>query len=1094
MDREQLKHMATDPSRSVVVEACAGSGKTWLLTTRVFRLLMRGVKPESILAITFTRKAAQEMRERLLQLLEACALANDAELKKILIERATEPSLVNCDRARELADVVYASPYGVSMDTFHGWFASLCQMAPLQSGFSRQAEPTELVDYWKDLAIEQWLEHLPQLSVDDPIRLAFDRLASSVGVFGVRQLLLLTLANRTAVSLFLENQTTHDELLSALESDFGVCLGEDWPALQFRQTNWMQQAHELAKQLGQGTGTQKEIATDLEIGLTEKDTGKVNNALFTKKNGPKKINFTQRLKDVFGGGYEQNFLILCADVQNGWVDALNKVKELSALQNSMDTLLLSKGLIEQYKAIQSAHGICDFDDLEFTALQLLKDDTLSPYIKQKLDYRISHLLVDEFQDTNPIQWLVLKYWLEEYHSQDAPSIFLVGDPKQSIYRFRRADARLFDHAKHWLQERFHAVVLPTDETRRCSQAIVDVVNRAFTPDRLLGSTDFRPHQAFDTTANALFTGTQRHGLHIYPLFDSETSQDPAWQESLHIARELTHMKTSGVIERWSDVLLLVRKHAVAQPVSRALQHMGIPHTVNNKGGRFVSMLWVDTLALLQVLASPLNSLSLLTVLRSPLLNMSMSDLQVVLQQTDEDSPQPLWVQLQTLDSPHVQTMVQAIAQWCDMTKRLPLHDVMDHIVRQTHAIERYTQTAPVVERNLAQSHWTWVVNWALNLNQGRLPDIHQAIAEAQRLAQYQPSDHESAGLYDCARIMTVHGAKGLEARHVWLVSAVGPSEKNGGGTSWLTVWLSGEDAPTHMSLMKSSHAAVGQRLAWMLQERQAELDESDHLLYVALTRAKYCVHVSGYLKQRSSEQSWFARLGNCGGTQHEQWPHTQTGQPIEETQQVVSNSALNNASDGVSTWQPLPALPWVQAGQYMNMVDTQETRQGTAWHAAMQYLNNTAFESFDDWWQRIWPRLEPLCRGLNHTVLESIQRAVQTVIEHPQLKALLSAPKAYQWVEWEWLHIETVSRQGDVTGRFARADRIVLDTNSVPPRWVLMDFKWSVNEESLPEYKKQLDRYKVLMKNTLMAKKEFKHASANVQTWLVTRQAEIIEL
>ncbi len=1116
-DAVELKYAATDPRRSVVIEACAGSGKTWLLTTRLFRLLMAGVKPEQMLAITFTRKAAQEMRERLEHLLVQCALANEQDLIALLAERAVEPTPAHCARARILADEVFGSAKGVAIDTFHGWFASLCQMAPLQSGFSRQAEPTELAQYWQDVAINDLFESLSHESADAPGVQAFDRLAAKAGLFTLRKLLMSVLNNRTAIGLYMEGQTL-DRMADHLFNQFDLRPDAHWPVALLSDANWLAQMQTLAQYLGQGTPTQQTMARDLEMALTAYKgdatthaktlVSAAHNTLMTKEGGLRKLNYSKPMLQNKVAGDPALFAQLWEQVQGQWVYALSKADDQSDCITTIDLLSLSNDLMNRY-AQQKAHaGICDFDDLELTALRLLKDETLGPYIKQKLDYRISHLLVDEFQDTNPVQWLVLKYWLAEYHSQDAPSIFLVGDPKQSIYRFRRADARLFSHAKAFLKERFNADVWPTDQTRRCSQAVVEVVNKAFEPERCLGSTIFRPHTAFDSSPMPAMTAHSRSGLHLYPVLSVEDHSDPNWAQALHIARELLHMRATGVVSSWKDVLLLVRTHAAAQPVSRALQALGISHTVNNKGGRFNSLLWTDTLALLRVLHSPYNSLSLLTVLRSPLLGISdelvqrlldaaMQHRQVPVDREDAVDAHPshrysVWDLLQQSVQPQDVSLVKTIAQWHVMAQRVPLHDVLDHIINHTQAIERYTARAPVIERRLAQSHWTWMLNWALNLNQGRFPTITEAIEQAKRLAQYQPQDVELMAEADCARILTVHGAKGLEAEHVWLVSACGPKEGANSELDWLTVWPAGEDTPTHLSILSSGQAPVGARRQWMAQEQQADADEADHLLYVALTRARRCIHVSGFKTPTSSKAHWYERLTPCASFVHDQWPHVQAS--------GVALQALGQTT--AWQWKPLPDLsalsaaipaahprvdegPW-RVGQVMQADDSVARRQGIAWHASVQYLSPLAWTDFQAWWRGAWPQVEPLCRGLNDAQLQEIQNATQTLIDSPQLGALLMGDDCHTWVEWEWLLAK------DGVARTARADRIIARPVSGGCDWYLLDFKWAVAPDQLAGYKKQLDEYKWLMQKTLLKQNEALGQPLALQSWLITRHAEII--
>ncbi len=139
-----------DPQRSVVVSACAGSGKTWLLVARLVRILLAGESPQSILALTFTRKAAQEMRERLYQLLQSWTTMSDTELTHALVERGLdhEAAQAHLQSARTLYDRLLSNPHIVSIDTFHGWFGRLLAGAPVsmgaQSGFTLREDAKRL--------------------------------------------------------------------------------------------------------------------------------------------------------------------------------------------------------------------------------------------------------------------------------------------------------------------------------------------------------------------------------------------------------------------------------------------------------------------------------------------------------------------------------------------------------------------------------------------------------------------------------------------------------------------------------------------------------------------------------------------------------------------------------------------------------------------------------------------------------------------------------------------------------------------------------------------------------------------------------------
>lgn len=126
--------IALDPKLSIVVEACAGSGKTWLLVSRIVRLLLDGAQPSQVLAITFTRKAAQEMRARLQLWLRELAIRDDAFVRQFFAERGLESlSDAQLKLARSLYSSVLLSQPGITISTFHGWFMQVMQRAPLNA-------------------------------------------------------------------------------------------------------------------------------------------------------------------------------------------------------------------------------------------------------------------------------------------------------------------------------------------------------------------------------------------------------------------------------------------------------------------------------------------------------------------------------------------------------------------------------------------------------------------------------------------------------------------------------------------------------------------------------------------------------------------------------------------------------------------------------------------------------------------------------------------------------------------------------------------------------------------------------------------------
>jgi ATP-dependent helicase/nuclease subunit A len=954
---QAFTNAACDPHRSVVVEACAGSGKTWLLVARMLRLLLAGAQASELLAITFTRKAAQEMRERLMSLLEELALGSDVEVKTLLRERGVVEH--DLPQAAPLARGLYAQILGgeqrLSIDTFHSWFARLLQIAPLASGVPHGYTLTEKTGELMADAYRQFMQAASENGQAE-VKQALLTLYEIVGDSNAGKLLEAFIDKRAewwATSASGDAMAMLRELAGADgEWDARLSLWDDAEIIA--------RIDQVTRLLGQGTATNQKRAVAIESALTA-GAGIDNfmalaNQFFDDKGKPRangkatNAGIKKALEQHYGAeistalvAFDDEFAALAKHLQK----ILRRSAEPLMLEMNQALFIAGGAYLDIYQSLKAAQRVVDFADLEWQAYRLLTDSESAAYLQSRLDTRYKHILLDEFQDTNPLQWSIVRAWLDAYGGDAAqPSVFIVGDPKQSIYRFRRAEPRVFIAARELLKAR-GATMLRANQTRRNATAIVEVLNRSFAGN---------PIYAAQTTL-----GEEGGAVWRLPLvaalpmassaseFASEdesefaSAADPRWRNPLTSARDeeedarrrdegravalaLLRARQDVTINEgrrtrnmaWSDVMLLVKKRKHLPAYEAALRAAGIPFVSDKRGGLLESLEIADLIALLTFLTTPGDSLALAHVLKSPIVGASDDDLIALAQRTEKG----WWQRLLSMQaahpapaSPALQRATGLLQRWLDVAAHLPVHDLLDVILHEGALIERYTQAASALTRSQAIGNIHAFVELALALDAGRYPSLPKFIDALRTLQRHAERDAPNEANIDAAadavRILTVHSAKGLEAPIVVLLDA-NHSEPARDDAGILCDWPQDAEAPTHFSAFgRVSQRGVSRD---KLFEAEAKFKEQEdwNLLYVALTRAKQLLIVSGVEDKRSGglmPNGWYARLLGA----HDLPPDTGEAEAVAVLAQV-SEANRQLASPGAQLALALPVAAPEQDG------------------------------------------------------------------------------------------------------------------------------------------------------------------------------------
>ncbi len=910
---------ACNPAFNATVSASAGSGKTWLLITRIVRLLIDGAEPGNIIALTFTRKAAGEMQIRLNQRLFEMATADDKTLEAIL-------ELIGCDInqttktvAAGLYEQLMHSLYPIRIQTFHSFCQDILARFPLEAdippGFDL-LEDTSLLEQqaWQALFSEANLNINPNATqLSDHLDVIMRVCNGPDNTF-------------TALSSFLKQRsdwwayTAHtatpvefacEQLALSFQLDQTLINTEKDPIESFLNGTQIEKLVVFANLLREiKNKTSEKHANNIDTGLKNNNKDiqfALIKSAFIKKDGDillqgRQLNTT--LEKKLGSEQASRFIELHHDIAESIQQTSEQIKRLLSLKINTAWYYAGQRYVEIFQQLKREIRQLDFTDLEWKCYELLQHADNAHWVQYKIDQRIDHILIDEFQDTNPTQWHLLSPILDEIAAgpeERRRSVFLVGDEKQSIYSFRRANPALQEQASEWLAENLNAKATPLDFSRRSSAAIINSVNQVFQQEDIQSiMTGFTTHDTYLKTLPGQ--------VMLCDLFEDETDNDDKDADAIYfrnplkqpreiITKTLRHQEADYIAEQilalkntpslitenddvrpveFGDIMILMRNRTHIAIYEQALKLKGIPYIGNKKGGLLDNLEIKDLICLLNTLITPFNNLAFAQVLKSPIFNVSDDDL---IQLAREKSSAHWYERLMRLadnfanhsiNNPENKISVEKISielqraaillpRWQSFAEQLPVHDCLDKIFSQGNIIKRYIAANKEQNKLKVAANCQRFLELSLETDSGRYPSIARFLQHLLHLKKYSASPPEeplSQSTESRVQLMTIHGSKGLESPIVFLADC-NSTASNRNAYASLVRWPANKSRPTHFQLQLSKENTDQMTQNLQQEKRDEQAREELNLLYVALTRAREQLYISGNASNKKQENSWY---------------------------------------------------------------------------------------------------------------------------------------------------------------------------------------------------------------------------------------------
>ena len=970
------RETAIDIQRSFAVTAPAGSGKTGLLTLRVLKLLSAVQQPEEVLCITFTNKAAQEMRERIMGALHEAAhlsaddLANIEDPHRANQIRLAQAALANDQKhGWKLID----TPRRLNIMTIDSFCRSITRQLPIMSELGNEPDILENPEKAYESATRQYIDNtIKQEDNTDFLELVYhldgnlDRLS---------ELLISLLKNRDQwLPIIYSIKNNRDDAKTILEENIFNWFSSILEKLQQQLTHYECEICELAQYAAKNLKEEKPDSPICKLeGFTRFPAPSLESIdgfwhplteLFLTGKKELRKSFTKTVGFPAPGSAENKEEAKAKKQQITevieYLRSEESTEELLSQANIMPTVLYApsqwrilSALIHELPRLTAFLRVAfselsgtDFTEITTSAIYALANDETVSDLSLKLDYRLNHILIDEFQDTSYSQLQLLEQLTSEWLPGEPRSLYVVGDGMQSCYGFRNANVGIFlDLRKHGLPS-VKTEPLDLSVNFRSRPEIIEWVNQVFidafpAQDNVTrGAVKYSPSHAFKTPAPE----------QAYVKCLAFLEDDERYKEAQYIAEEIQTLRAQHPDETIA-VLAKNRSHLV--PIIERMNDNGIPYQAIDIDPIATKQIIIDLISLTRALINFSDRIAWLALLRTPWCGITLPVIDELLyptQSTNDDGirlSQNIWLQIIEASS---NINIQSEDQQRIARLKHVLQDAIDNRRRKSLA-------------NTIESAWFQLGGPTALNNASDITDIYTYF---DLLAQYEKSgtiddwtSFESTlnQLYaqpnhsgdNPVQFMTMHKSKGLEFDTVFL-PALSKSKRS--EDSELLSWHELIDDTGNKSIVVSPIAASTENTAdpltqFIRYEKKVKRDLEDlRLLYVACTRAKSRLYISAQLKEKEGA----IQAPTKNSLLSPIWKETSSSFIVAEPEHPVSSSQAEE--DTFSNKLERLPLSWVPAAALStaSTVEKQETpiERNQSLEKTPAYDSNTNIDVFTE--------------------------------------------------------------------------------------------------------------------------------------------------
>ncbi|MDA9231004.1 double-strand break repair helicase AddA [Rickettsiales bacterium] len=891
----KLQQQASNPKNSVFVAASAGSGKTKILTDRVLRLLLNDIRPNQILCLTFTKVAAFEMKNRIYKELSEWSIITESQLQ----DRIFNLTAQNCSKsllkkARSLFVRVLDDSEGLKINTIHAFCQTLMAKFPIESNIKPNfsiidsQKENKLLLQAKDMLLKEALEN-------KNLRKKIENIAVNLNEDDFLDVILELINQRSALESTIKKY--HD--LNNLNKQILLIFNSKDKDEDYIDD--LIQKPDLTKNFN------KEAL--LKIANLAKESDKKSdqnyyNLVTNYLQNPNKDNFDNYLSIFLTKDKSIKKTIITSAIIKKDLNIKNDLlKEAKRLQNiceeinaftianlSIDLLNITNKMLEFYQNLKNSNNYLDYNDLISKGSELLNNKEISQWVKYKLDGAISHILVDESQDTNHNQWQIIKAISDDFFDKndeigEERTIFIVGDEKQSIYSFQGADPSIFNDVFYYYSQKLeqnnskmHNISL--NNSFRSKKNILQLVDNIFKEQdykKAISKINIVKHNPIKLD--------NMGKVELWPIInvkedDANSNKDDfSWKinvkpvEKLN-SKELLAKLIAKKIKNWlesekiiysenriiepKDIMILIKDRAnnLGNLIINNLQKEKIPVSGGDKFELSSHFLVKDLLLIAKFLLLPQDDLNLATLLKSPIIAISEEELFDVCQIKDRESIY-LFQALKLSDNINIKKSLIFL----DDVQKYYLENQNQIYQLFLYILEYKNKKVEIIEYFKEESREIihQFLNLCLNFENSEDFGLENFVIQLQNSSLKINIGSANSELNQ-VKISTIHSAKGLESKIIILADSFHNSQKIYGTNSSRILWFKHNDIkiPIYKS-DKNCALTDGIKNA----DKNLSKEEYLRLLYVSLTRAEDELYIAGF-GNKSDQNCWYNIIKNYG--------------------------------------------------------------------------------------------------------------------------------------------------------------------------------------------------------------------------------------